>query len=279
MRNYRHSAATAIRIIYGVELAAGLRLSPETEPLADPFDALTDKLDEAHTTRTAAKKPMVRTRAKRRFTAHTMRQCIRSAARAAEIADGGRRGPIFAAVFPGGLKPQLSKGNRKLVTTTTALIDRLTKSKVTGLGPFSAEWSPKLTTALDALTAATTSFDARRGAYHDAFSTEVALRDQHRVEVERIMGQVRTAFPGDADMQDLVFPEPEEEEAEQAEEEENTTSAEPKPEPELAKGTQPPASAKPPKPSAPALDGKAAKPSTPAAPADEAPVPSGPKSG
>lgn len=244
MRNYRPSTATEHRVFFGAELAAGLRLFAETDPLADPFDALTDQLDAAHDVRQAAKKPMARSRAKRRFAAHTLRRCVRSAAHAAEIADGGRRGPIFGAVFPGGLRQQLSTGNVKLVRVTEALLDRLAKSKVTGIDTFRAEWTPKVSAALLAMKQSTMVFDAARSAHQDAFSTERALRDQHRVEVDRIMGRVRAAFPGDTDSQDLIFPDPEADDTADDENEDETAAAEDEDEPKADESTpaQPPAS-------------------------------------
>src|SRR5690349_9678986 len=92
MRRYRPSAATSIRIFYGAELVAGLRLFPETAGYAAPFEALNDQLEAAFEARERKRKPLVVARAGLRFESYQAQQAIRSAARAAEIADGGRRG-------------------------------------------------------------------------------------------------------------------------------------------------------------------------------------------
>lgn len=47
---------------------------------------------------------------------------------------------------------------------------------------------------------------AARAAYDQAFQEEVALREEHRRYVDRLMGEVRAAFPGDRARQDIVFP-------------------------------------------------------------------------
>jgi hypothetical protein len=206
MRNYRPSAATNIRVDFGVELVAGLRLFPETAANAAPFELLTDQLDDQHTARRALRKPLVKARCELRFANYRTDQTIRQAARAAEIADGGRRGPIFDALFPDGLKPVVAPPGARQIAPTQALVDRLTKSKVAGIDTYRSEWLPKLTASLHDLELAAAAFDEARDAYNDAFETEIALRDQHRTEVDRLSGLVRAAFPHDREKQDLVFP-------------------------------------------------------------------------
>ncbi|MFT3768876.1 MAG: hypothetical protein QM820_25820 [Minicystis sp.] len=208
MRNYRINAATMVRIIFGVELGAGLRLFPETAPLADGFEKHNDQLAEVHDQRQAARKPMVKARVGQRLAAYQARQVIKSAAKAAEIADGGRRGPIFEAVFPEGTRSVANRKGKAQMGPTKEIVDRVTKCKVPGIDAYRNEWLPKLTGALTGMQKAAFVLETAVDAYDDAFATEVALRDQHRVEVDRIIGQVRAAFPGDTTKQDLVFPEP-----------------------------------------------------------------------
>lgn len=207
MRLYRLTAATPHRTIYGAELVAGLGLFPETTPLVVPFEKLNEQLDEHYEKRRSARKPMVKKRAALRVTSWQMRQELRSTARAAEIADGGRRGPTFKEVFPDGTSNIL---NHKLAAQTgpaKGVVDRLTKSQLPGIDAFRNACLPKLTVMLTKLQAASDDFRAARDTYNDLFETELAMREQHRREVDALMGKVRAAYPSDKTKQDVVFPE------------------------------------------------------------------------
>jgi hypothetical protein len=207
MRTYSLDAGTTIRFFFGLELIAGLRMFDETKPLADPFEVINNKLDQTHTARQAARKPMVEARAGRRLAVYAARQAIRAAASAAEIADGGRRGPIFYAVFPEGIQSYGKQKGGTLLAPMKGLIDRFSKSQLSAIDTYRQEWLPKLTAKHVALDEAGKVFGGALTAYNDIFEVELALRNQHRLEVDRIQGQVRAAFPGDKEKQDLVFPE------------------------------------------------------------------------
>jgi hypothetical protein len=206
MRKYRTDAATPLRLDYGVELAAGLTLFPETAPFAAPFIALNTELETAYEDRLHKRKPLAIARVALRHENYRTDQLLRSAARAAEIADGGRRGPIFEATFPDGLRPVVTPEGARQIAPTRDLIDRLGKSRVAGIDAYRKEWLPKLATALASLEKAAALLDAATRAHRDAFTTELALRDQHLVAVDALMGQVKAVFPRDKDRQDLVFP-------------------------------------------------------------------------
>ena len=206
MRNYRPSAATPVRVDYGAELVAGLRLFPETQVYAAPLEVLNDELDAAYEDRRRRRRPLVAARAGLRFAGYQTDQAIRSAARAAEIADGGRRGPIFGAAFPDGLRSIVMPKGARQIPPTRDLIDRITKSKVAGIDAYRAEWQPKLSAALSALEAASTAYSATARGHRDAFTTELSLREQHLHLIDQTMGHVRAAFPRDSDRQNLVFP-------------------------------------------------------------------------
>ena len=62
MRGYRTSAGTEIRLDYGLELAAGLHLFPETASLAPDLDAVNTSLEAAHNARRAKRTPLVKAR-------------------------------------------------------------------------------------------------------------------------------------------------------------------------------------------------------------------------
>lgn len=206
MRNYRTKVGTESRLDYGLELVEGLKLFPETAPLATDFEQLHTELEQAHEARRGLRKPLVKARVKLRLANFTTDQVIRACAKAAELADGGRRGPIFDIVFPSGLSPVIAPMGARQIKPTEQLRDRLDKAKHPGVVTFAQEWKPKIEAALTQLTTAAATHLAARKAHDSAFQTEVALRDEHRRSIDRLMGLVRAAFPGDRTRQDLVFP-------------------------------------------------------------------------
>lgn len=206
MRKYRSSADSPTRIDYGIELLAGLNFFQETKGFAASFQQLNNDLDASHTARRAARKPLLEKRAAFRFAHHSTDQTIRMTHRAAEIADGGRRGQLTEALFPEGLGPVVAPYGTRQIRPTEALIDRLTRSKLPNAEAFRNEWKPKLDASLAALTAAASDLQTGRDAYLDAFRAEVALRDEHYMAIDKLMGLVRAAFPRDRARQDLVFP-------------------------------------------------------------------------
>ena len=157
--------------------------------------------------------------------------------KAAEIADGGRRGPVFNTLFPQGIKPVVAPAGAQQIKPTEELLDRLEKSKNDAVIAFAQEWKPKLKAALDKLSAAADAHKAAQSAYGDKFQEELALRAEHKQSVDKLMGQVRAAFPGDPVKQDLVFPIVEDESA-AADDASNEPAVPPSP---PAAGAQPPA--------------------------------------
>jgi hypothetical protein len=206
VRKYRGSADSPTRIDFGVELLAGLNFFPETKGYAASFQQLNDDLDAAYTARRAARKPLLEKRAAFRFAHHSTDQTIRMTHRAAEIADGGRRGPLTETLFPDGLGPVVAPFGTRQIKPTEALVDRLTRCKLPAADAFRTEWKPKLDASLAALSAAAKDQQEARDAYLNAFRAEVALRDEHYMAIDKLMGLVRAAFPRDRARQDLVFP-------------------------------------------------------------------------
>lgn len=206
MRNYRTSAATDARYDYGLALVAGLQYFPETAPLASDFEQLNEEMKQAHTARSALRPALVKARVAVRFANFEVDQLIRTCSKAAEIADGGRRGPVFKAAFPEGVGPVIAPLGARQMKPTEKLLERLEKSKDAAVVAFAAEWMPKIAAVLAKLKAAAEAHTAARKAHDQAFAEEVALRTEHRRSVDRLMGQVRAAFPGDRDRQNIVFP-------------------------------------------------------------------------
>jgi hypothetical protein len=206
MKKYRISADTPIRTDYGIGLVAGLGFFPETQGFASSFKQVNDELDAAYTARRATRKPLLEKSAVFRFAHYSTDQTIRMVHRASEIADGGRRGPITIALFPDGLGPVVAPYGTRQIKPTEDLIDRLTRCNLAGVDAFRTEWKPKLDASLASLKNTAADHQGARDNYLDAFRAELALRNEHYLSVDKLMGLVRAAFPGDRAKQDLVFP-------------------------------------------------------------------------
>ncbi len=207
MRKYRSNAASDVRVAYGVELVAGLQSFSETAAHAASFEVLNDELDAAYQKRIQLRKPSLKKRAAFRFAQYETDQVIRMFHRAMEIADGGRKhGPIAEFLFPDGLSPVVAPFGERQIAPTEELIGRVTRCKVPGSEGLCLEWQPKLEASLAKLRLAADEHKATRKAHIEAFQDEVALRSEHYMAVDKLMGCVRTAFPNDRGRQDLIFP-------------------------------------------------------------------------
>jgi hypothetical protein len=226
MRKYRLNASSFVRFAYGVELIAGLRTSPETAAMADDFEKRNEELYAQYDKRTQLMLPMLKARARFRIQEVLVDRTIRSAARAAQVADGGRRGMISVAIFPDGLKPVVEPTGRGQLKPTRDLVSRLSDCKLDGMDEYRAEWLPRLKDALFALEGAAAAYQSAQEAHDAAFGLEKAMRAQHRLEVDRLMGLVRAAFPDDRAMQDSIFPEMKRDGASEDDIEEQTAPAE-----------------------------------------------------
>jgi hypothetical protein len=206
MRKYRINASSIVRIEFGIELAAGLQHFAETAPRASAFEKLNDDLNEQFDKRRALRKPLLQARAALRFAEYHVDQTIRTAIRAAEMIDGGRRGTITTALFPKGVKPVVRPPGRGQIQPTRDLVSRLETCMLPGIDAYRAEWLPKLKGALSQLEGAAAAHSAAQDAYDIAFRTELGMREAHVHEVDRLMGLVRAAFPRDRVLQDVIFP-------------------------------------------------------------------------
>jgi hypothetical protein len=184
----------------------GLGFFPETEGAVPEVETITYDLDSAHTARVALRKPQVKARMQLQYAEYQVDQTIRVFSRMVESAEGGRRGPLFGALFPEGLWPVVAPVGRGQIKPTEALVARLEHCSLPGAGELSSEWKPKLQAALKGLTDAATAYEKATAAYVAAFGKELGLRAEHRRVMQKCAGVVRMAFPGDTLRQDLVFP-------------------------------------------------------------------------
>jgi len=207
MRKYRKNAATQVRTEYGADLVEGLNAFPETAPFSASLAQRNDALDVAFAARQQARRPLVKARAKVRISNFLADSELRAYARACETADGGRRGPVFDAAFPSGLVEVVAPVGKAQAGATKTLIDRVTQSKLAALAALNVQWLPRLQAAHDRIAAAAQAYQTALQGYQTAFGEEVALRDDHALVVDTLMGQVRATFPNDRDRQDAIFPE------------------------------------------------------------------------
>lgn len=206
MRKYRKNAATQVRTDYGIDLVEGLNAFPETASFSAGLAQRNDALDAAFATRQLARRPLVKARAKVRISNFLADSELRAYSRACELADGGRRGPVFDAAFPAGLVEVVAPVGKAQAAATKTLIDRVTQSKLAGLAALNGQWLPRLQAAHDRIAAAGQEYQSALQRYQTAFGEEVALRDDHALLVDTLMGQVRATFPNDRDRQDAIFP-------------------------------------------------------------------------
>lgn len=207
MRNYRATAASQIRIDYGVSLIRGLLNFDKTREQGTAFKVLNDELDAAYNTRIALRKPWLEARQDVRFCDYNADVVLRAFQHSAEIADGSRVGPISKSVLPDGVTPVIAPAGARQLPALDEVIRLLNASRVEGIGPFRDAELPKLTAARTQLEAAVTAYNTARDAYNTAFATERGIRDDHRLAVDAMMGTVRSLFPGDTQRQDIIFPE------------------------------------------------------------------------
>jgi hypothetical protein len=84
-----------------------LQQSELTAPLAEPFGQVNAHLKERKLEREQAELDQMPARVRLRYANEAVDQFLRSIFGAAEIADGGKHGPIARALFPDGLKPRI----------------------------------------------------------------------------------------------------------------------------------------------------------------------------
>ncbi|MDI1483193.1 hypothetical protein [Polyangium sp. y55x31] len=206
MRKYSHKAASTVRFEYGVELGAGLSQFPETASAASHIKAVNEALGAQYDKRCALRIPVLETRAALRFAEMGAERVIRSALRAAEIEDGGRRGRLCACLFPKGLRPVVIPMGKRQVKPLKDLVERLQNAKLAGIDAYRNAWSPKLEAALATLEGAVAAHLDALAAHDEAFKVELALRDAHHDAVDKVIGIVRATFPRDRELQDVIFP-------------------------------------------------------------------------
>lgn len=177
-----------------------------TRPHGAAFASLNDELDASYRARLALRKPWLEARQDVRFSDFNADVVIRSFQRSAEVADGGRRGPISESVLPDGVTPVVAPAGARQLPALTQLIERLTTSRVAGVESLRDAELSTLTAAQTQLDSAVATYKAARDGYNAALATERGIRDEHRLAVDAMMGTVRSLFPGDTARQDVVFP-------------------------------------------------------------------------
>jgi hypothetical protein len=206
MKKYSSSVSTQPRLDYGIDLIEGLKAFRETQVLAGPLEVVNRDLQAIYQTRQAKREPLIRARAVLRVREYFTDQLIRRFARAVEIADGGRRGPLFAELFPEGVTPVVSPVGTRQVDPTQALLGRLSSSKQSGVEALREKWLAPLQDGVARLQEAAQTHATTAAEYRTALQQELALRQEHARVVDRLVGQVRGTYPQNRAAQDAVFP-------------------------------------------------------------------------
>jgi hypothetical protein len=207
MRKYVSSAGSDKRLAFGYELHVGLQQSELTAPLAEPFGQINARLKERKLVREQAEEDQIPARVRLRYADETLDQTFRSAFRAAEIADGGKRGPIARAIFPDGLKSLVVPTGETQLAVSQQFITRAKVCSVPGVAPMLAEWLPRIEQATANFQAALQERDRLATARAVAVAAEEAAREDHERAIDKLMGEVRAIFPKDRRRWDLIFPE------------------------------------------------------------------------
>jgi len=206
MRIYRRSAATQVRVDYGVALARGLSNFDKTKPHAVAFKQLNDELDAQHKTRVALRKAWLEARQDVRFADYNVDMVLRAYRASAKIADGGRIGPISKATLPKGVTVVTAPSGASQLPALNEVVRDLVNARVEGVEAFRAAELPKLEAARTEIETAVAGYQSARDAYFAAFAVERAMRDEHRLAVTAMKGTVASLFPDDKRIQSVIFP-------------------------------------------------------------------------
>ncbi len=206
MRKYSKRSSSEIRIAYGIELIAGLETFDATKELAQTLRPVNDELKALRDARSQKEHERATRRAALRAAEYHLDQGVRSFARAVEIADGGRRGSTYQAVFPGGMAPLIAPEGRRQVEPAAKFLERLRALKTPSLEATRAEWLPRLEAALQSFQDAVRAYDVVASELAQLFAQELLVRDEHELAVERLIGHVRAQFPRDSALREVIFP-------------------------------------------------------------------------
>jgi hypothetical protein len=189
-----------------MEVSEGLRFFEETTDLATPFATLTTQLESIYLERMAKERALIPVRAKVRFANYSFDAAVRGAAKTAEIVDGGKKGALYATLFPEGLGAVVMPSGEGQAKIGRKFVDRLTESKVPGADKVRDQWLGKLQDAQGGLQDSLAARAAGYEALAKVRAVEYAAKEDHELAVERVMGQLRTIFPRDKARWDVVFP-------------------------------------------------------------------------
>lgn len=206
MRNCRTNASSEERYAWGLELIAGLSQVKETSGFAEPLRAINDRVKACGDARKQAELALIPARVEVRHAEYAVDQLLRTLAKAAEVADGGRRGTTFSALFPEGLGPAVTPSGASQVALTAQFATRAKSARAPGIERITSEWLPRLEELNGKLDAALKKRDLQNAAVFAARATESVANEEHLIAVDRVIGEIRALFPKDRDRQEVFFP-------------------------------------------------------------------------
>lgn len=206
MRKYGENASSQVRIQYGYELEASLSQEPQLASTASIVRSQTAALESAYEARVKAERAMVQPKVQVRFADWRVDGTVRLVAKTAELADGGKRGPISRGLLPDGMSPLVAPVGTAQLQTTKDFVLRAKACTVPGAEKVCAETLPRVEEAMGQLETAMKARQAAEAVYVSARAAEVAAQQDHELMIEKVMGLVRSTFPKERARWDLIFP-------------------------------------------------------------------------
>jgi hypothetical protein len=145
-------------------------------------------------------------RAALRFAEYQVDSVLRELWRATEVADGGRRGTLSAALFPDGLLAVIAPSGVKQIEPTALFLERFAELRTPGVDALREQYRPRIDQALLALRNTALAHQTLTTTISSLHARELVLRDEHDLALDRTIGLVRAAYPRDSAIQRVIFP-------------------------------------------------------------------------
>jgi len=207
MRLYRNTAASRLRLDYGIELLAGLTFFDKTRSIAVALQPVQESLATAADATVAAERLLPALRATKRFAEYGTEQAVRVLHGRCKELDGARVGPITEALFPNDLSAEVTPKGDAQLAASKKLRRRIDDAGLAEIVAAKAELAAHLDAPLAAFDTASAALAGAIKTRSDAFLSEVARRNDHRRTIDAIFGELRAAYPGDRTIQKVIVPE------------------------------------------------------------------------
>ncbi|NUN16352.1 MAG: hypothetical protein HUU55_22215 [Myxococcales bacterium] len=208
MRKYPNTAGSDVRIGYGIDLAEGANSFEKTQDLVPEINEKNEQLETAAAETNKLMYPLARARAVVRVESFHSDKILQRMGAAAQVADGGRRGPVFNYVFEDGVSVAVEPHGMQQLPMLQKVTGKLQATNRPDLKTFADQWLPELNARITTFSKAVDALKTLLEQHDALFATEKARRDEHALMIDKMAGIVRSRFPNDRAQQDAVFPAP-----------------------------------------------------------------------